>query len=250
MNPNYAENAWPDIGRAAEEDYIVVVPLGCLEQHGPHLPLDCDTSMPTAAIELAGERYGVKALTLPALPFGPAWEHMSFPGTISLTYETWLRVIREVVDSLLRHGFRRIVIWPGCGGHFGIESALYQLWSEARRDGREVVIEIRPPGLSPRAQATVRELFPDSGDLHAGEFETSIQLATRPHLVQGDRIRRPEIKAQPRDGRWWARIEEISEDGATGDPTRASADAGRRLLELLTEDAAEYLRDFDAATRR
>jgi creatinine amidohydrolase len=212
--------------------------------------MDCDTGAPLAAIELARERYGVKAMSLPPLPFGPAWEHMSFSGTISLSYETWLRVIREVVESLLRHGFRRIIIWPGCGGHFGIEAALYQLWSETRRNGREAVIEIRAPGPSTRTQAAVRELFPESGDLHAGEFETSIQLATRPHLVHRDRIRTPKLKQQPRDGRWWARMEEISEDGATGDPRRASAEAGRRLLEALTEEAAEYLRDFDAATRK
>jgi creatinine amidohydrolase len=249
MNPNYAENAWPDIQRAAEEDYIVVVPLGCTEQHGPHLPLDCDTGAPLEAIELARERHGVKALSLPPLPFGPAWEHMSFPGTISLTYETWLRVVREVVASLLRHGFRRILVWPGCGGHFGIESTLYQLWSEARRGGRDVVIEVRDPGPSARVQSAIAELFPDIGELHAGEVETSIQLATRPRLVQRDRVAKPEIKERPRDGRWWARMEEISESGATGDPTRATEEAGRRLIELMTEDAAEYLREFDAASQ-
>lgn len=79
MNVNFAELTWVDIRRAIEDDAIIVLPLGCIEQHGPHLPLDCDAGSPAAAVARASQEHSVRALALPVLPFGPAEEHMSFP---------------------------------------------------------------------------------------------------------------------------------------------------------------------------
>jgi creatinine amidohydrolase len=249
MNVRYGELAWPDIKQAIEEDYIAILPLGCIEQHGPHLPLDTDCGDLREAVELARDKYGVKALLLPALPYGPAWEHMGFPGTMSLTYETWLRVIREVVASLLQHGFRRVLVAQGCGGHFGIEAGLMELWASARREGPDVVIGVRPVGPPPEVMEFSMKAFPGVEDFHAGEFETSIALAMRPHLLHRDRIRKPEMKAQPRHPTWWCRMEEFSETGATGDPTRADAKIGKQLVELMNEEFARHLKDWDEETR-
>lgn len=224
--------------------------LGCIEQHGPHLPLDTDCGDLAEAVELARDKYEVKALLLPLMPYGPAWEHMGFAGTISLTYETWLRVIREIVASLLQHGFRRVLVLPGCGGHFGIEAALLELWASARREGRDVVIGVRPwAGPGPEVMEFAMKMFPDSTDFHAGEFETSLALAARPHLVHRDRLAKPQMKGRPRHECFWCRMEEFSETGATGDPTRADAEIGRRLLELMKEAFARYLKDWDEQTR-
>ena len=190
----------------------------------------------------------MRALVLPVLPYGAAAEHMSFPGTISLSQETHMRVVREIVQSLLQHGFRRIVIVRGCGGHVGLEAAVYELWSQQRRAGRDVFIEIAPIFAgTEEVQAVVRRFFPECQDVHAGEFETSLALATRPHLVSMDRVAETKSKA-PRNGTWWARVEEISENGASGEPRRASAEAGCELLEAMEQSVVTWLTEFDRRT--
>ncbi len=250
MKATYGELTWPDVRDAIAQDAIAILPTGCIEQHGPHLPLDCDAGTPAPAVARACQEHGLRAVVLPVLPYGPAAEHMSFPGTISLSQETHLRVVREITASLLHHGFRRVVIMRGCAGHFGLEAAVYELWSEQRRSGRNVFIEIAPifVGMD-SVQQVVRQWFPDIQDVHAGEGETSLVLATRPHLVATERIPNTKCPAPPH-GSWWARIEEISENGATGEPSRANAEAGRAILEAIEETVAQWLVEFDRRTRR
>jgi creatinine amidohydrolase len=252
MKVLYGEMSWPEVKEAVAADAIVILPTGCIEQHGPHLPLDCDcdAGTPAPAIARACQEHGLRAVVLPVLPYGPAAEHMSFPGTISLSQETHQHVVREIVSSLLHHGFRRVVIMRGCGGHVGLEAAVYELWSQQRRRGRDVFIEVAPifVGLE-SVQQVVRHWFPDIQDVHAGEGETSMVLATRPHLVATERI--PQTKcAAPSHGSWWARVEEISENGATGEPSRAGAEAGQAILAAMEEAMAQWLAEFDHRTRR
>jgi creatinine amidohydrolase len=250
VNVNYAEMTWVDVKRAIDEDAIAILPTGCIEQHGPHLPLDCDALSPAPAVARACREHNLRVIVLPVLPYGPASEHMSFPGTISLSQQTHMRVVCEVVESLLHHGFRRIVIVRGCGGHLGLEAAVYSLWAEERRKGRDVAIEVAPLFAGAAiAQEVARKHFGDHSDVHAGEFETSICLATRPDLVVQDRI--PEGRSRaPSHGSWWALVEEISENGATGEPRRASAEAGRELVDALERSIGAWLAEFDARTRK
>jgi ribosomal protein S18 acetylase RimI-like enzyme len=107
MRTRFEENASPDIAQAAKENCIAVVPLCCIEQHRPHLPVNCDYGRPIRAAELAGERHGAGVLVLPALPYGPAAEHTAFAGTISLSFATWSAVVVEILQNLVR------VIRPG-----------------------------------------------------------------------------------------------------------------------------------------
>ncbi len=185
------------------------------------------------------------------VPYGPAPEHMSFSGTISISYETWLHYVGEILDSLLHHGFRRILLLRGCGGHFGLETVVYERWTAQRREGRDVIMEIAPifAGM-PQVQEVVQRHFPDISDVHAGEFETSMMLASRPQLVAKDRIHEGGKTQLPLDGCWWALAEELSESGATGNPARASAEAGREINEAIENAFIEWLADFGARTKR
>ena len=160
-----------------------------------------------------------------------------------------MRVVREIVASLLQHGFRRIVIMRGCGGQLGVDAAVYELWCEARRRGRDVFVEVAPIfAATAEIQAVVHRHFPGCQDVHAGEVETSLALATRPHLVAADRIPRTRSPAPPH-GSWWARVEEISENGAAGEPARARAEAGREILEALERSVTDWLVAFDRRTK-
>src|SRR6266404_2598338 len=103
----------------AKADAIVIVPVGSLEQHGPHLPVEIDTLLGEAVAlrtaRLAAEQEPV--LVLPMLWTGLSEHHMSFGGTITLDAEAFFASVRCICQSVVRHGFRRIVLWNGHGGN-------------------------------------------------------------------------------------------------------------------------------------
>ena len=233
--------ASPDIAQAVGEGCIVIVPLCCIEQHGPHLPLNCDYGRPIDAARRAAEKHGAKVLVLPALPFGPAAEHVGFPGTISLSFETWSAVVIEILQNLLRDGFRKIVITKGCGGHMGIEGPVYQFYCHNRRRMADLDIRI----FGDQAGAEVAKLAADGGiadphEVHAGGVETSMALVRNPELVHLDRLRKPRKQGSFWHGCWWI-AEDLTETGATGDPTRYDAELGRRIGERMTDLLADFL---------
>ena len=241
MRVKYEDNTSPDIAQAAQEGYIVVLQLGCIEQHGPHLPVGCDYGRPIDAAERAAEKHGAGVLVLPTLPYGTASEHTSFPGTISLSFHTWSRVVVEIVDNLVRDGFRRIVVAKGCGGHMGIEGPLYEYYCNRKRQLRDLDIRI----FGEQAWAEIGKVVEQSDidqppEVHAGAVETSGMMATRPELVHLDRLGEAPEQGDIRDGTWWL-MEDISEAGFTGDPTQYDTDVGRAIAERMTEAFADFL---------
>ena len=117
----WKEMSWVEVGRAAEEGRIAVLPLGSVEQHGPMIPVGCDYLLAQywglEGARRARDDHGVPVVVLPALPFGRATHHTDFPGTISLSLETYLKVLEDVVREVLRAGFRKIACISGHGGN-------------------------------------------------------------------------------------------------------------------------------------
>jgi len=243
MRIRFEENASPDIAQAVRENYIVLVPLGCVEQHGPHLPLNSDWGMRSIirAAEQAQAKHGAKVLVLPLLPFGTAAEHTAFPGTISLSFETWSSVVVEILGNLVRDGFRRIVVLKGCGGHMGIEGPVYQFFCEKKRHVEDLDIRV----FGEQAWAEIGKLASESTvfdpkEYHAGGVETSMVLAENPELVHLDRLKQPEEQKASWHGCWWI-MESLSDTGATGDPTRYDVELGKRIIERTTEVLADLV---------
>ena len=104
----------------ARQDAVVILPLGAIEQHGPHLPVEVDSRLgEEVALRTArvmSER-GQKVLVLPMLWPGVSEHHMSFGGTITLGFATYRAVVEDIVRSVLRHGFRRIALLNAHGGN-------------------------------------------------------------------------------------------------------------------------------------
>jgi len=109
------EMSWPEAESAFAEGRVVLVPVGSTEQHGPHLPLGTDSFTAQALAARAGRRTG--ALVTPTLPFGYAEYHTDFAGTLSLSNETYTRVLIELVDRLVRYGATHILFVNGHGGN-------------------------------------------------------------------------------------------------------------------------------------
>jgi len=114
----FGDLTYEEIRERAKQGWLAIVPTGCTEQQGPHLPVDFDAwivgTVCLAAAKRAGAKHGVNALVLPAIPFGPTPEHRGYgSGYIHLPQELHEAVVSSVLDSLVEQGFRCIVVWCG-----------------------------------------------------------------------------------------------------------------------------------------
>ena len=219
------------------QDAIALIPTGCTEQQGPHLTVDFDTWLVTAICEAAAvraeERHGVRVVVLPTVPFGPTPEHRSFgTGFVDLPQTTHEAVIASVLASVADQGFRRAVIWRGCGGH-DLAGAVERF--NATQDRCRAV----QPDLP------YRDIWLDKGDVrdeggHADGFATSLALHLRPESVRTDEIRDPDNRPVDWDD---PNLDfgAYSSTGVLGRPTVASAELGATLWEEIVSRTAEFI---------
>lgn len=246
MSHYYADLTSEEVSEAARADAILVLPTGCTEQQGPHLPIDVDSFLITAFVSEAArlaQQEGIKVYVLPTLPYGPAEEHMAFPGAISISAETHARIVGEILDSLVEHGFRRLVVAEGCGGH-QLYHACLEARARARKQGKRVLVWRIAAGGEAWAPL-VTEVFGERPlDFHAGEVATSINLYLRPEAVRQEKLAKPVQKFFGGNLVWFA--EELSDSGGGGDPRRASAEAGRKLVNGIVHLYLEQFRTIAA----
>jgi len=195
-----ADLTWPEAGRLARDPRaLVLLPLGAIEQHGPHLPLVVDL---LGAEELARRlaphlaRAGWRPVLAPALPYGVSTLAVGWAGTVSLSPPTFRRVVTEVVGALVAHGFRRVVFtnYQADPDHLrAIDRVRRDL---ARRRGLTVLVAGFVPGApapnamtNPRVRRHLRSGTPDA-EWHSGELETAMVMAAAPRLVRRGVARR------------------------------------------------------------
>jgi creatinine amidohydrolase len=247
-----------ELSQAARSHPLVILPLGCTEQHAAHLPVDADTYQVERVVRdgatLARERHGVESVVLPTMPFGPAAEHLGFAGTISVPSELYVGLVKHVLGSALDSGFDRLGVVRGCTGHWVVPGALWDLKAEAQRAGRTVTIHDLT--MEAEYRALKEKHLPRAPGGHAGAMETSLLLAGRPRSVRREAIAAPVLRAFP--DRWVDAGEvflftEATSTGALGDPSDASAQAGERLWADLIASFADRLKvvaDQDRALGR
>ncbi len=153
---------WMQVEAWLERDDRCVLPLGSTEQHA-YLSLETDTVLPERVAADAAEPLGVPVF--PALTFGLSPYFMAFPGTVSLSTETYERVLQEILGSLVQHGFRRILVVNGHGGNCEAREAL-EAWAREREG---VVLRWYDWWRAPDTMAAVRAIDPEAG--HASWME-------------------------------------------------------------------------------
>ena len=218
-----------------------VLAVGSTEYHGDHLPYGTDTLVAEHLAEAVAARVE-GLLVLPPLPFGMSEHYASFPVAISLSTETLMRVLREVLGSLLGHGLRRLLV---INGHDGNMAAIEAATREFRVEHPEMRIAVLEAWWQTGAALLPEGTFEVWGGLgHAGEGETSMMLAVAPELVEMGRARGavPELPAHVQV-KW--RFQELTPYGVTGDPTRATKDKGVRMRDALVDLLASFLQDMD-----
>lgn len=238
----YGELTYEEIAAYATAGAVAVVPAGCTEQQGPHLPVDVDSWFAESLMVAAAERAaasGVQALVLPVLPFGPTPEHRGYgSGFIDLPRHLHETVVGALLDSLADQGFTRLMLWQGCGGHQ--LAATVQEFNRRRRDSCRAVLPA-PPFF---------DLWCRIGDPavpggHADSFITSIVLYKRPYAVRHDRLWDPGSRVPDWDDPDLD-FTRYSSTGVIGDPTQADAALGEALWNACVDWSAEALVELAA----
>ncbi len=208
--------------------WLAILPLGSIEQHGPHLPIGTDWYIASYLGE--GVARVLDAWLLPTQPYSCAQEHQDFPGTITLRPATLAVLFADIVASLGRMSVPRLVILNYHGGNMALKSIVRDL----NRQQRDVtVMMLNPyegvPGL------TMTE------DLHSGDFETSQWLYLQPELVRP--TAEDFVPSVPPERLDQIGLRAISPQGLWGRPSAATAARGERDLAYMIEHAAQRIRD-------
>ncbi|WP_181782532.1 creatininase family protein [Pseudonocardia pini] len=235
---------------ALPADTVAVLPLGAIEQHGPHLPVSTDLVTASAAAEAAVSASDVPCVLLPALAYTKSDEHHAFPGSLWLSWDTLMRTLEDIGRSLAASGLSRLLFVNGHGGN----SALGQVASRQLR--REFGLRTFFAHLSvPVDQGGSGSAETEYGlGIHGGHGETSLMLHLRPDLVHMDlAVRRvPEGLREfsligfgkPVSFGWLS--EDFGPDGHVGDPTGATPEHGK---EMFDGAVGQLVRVIDEAHR-
>ncbi|HMQ31462.1 MAG TPA: creatininase family protein [Chloroflexaceae bacterium] len=256
----YADLTWPEVNEAVALGKVILLPVGSTEQHGRHLPLDVDNLLATGVCLEAGRRQPERILVAPTIPYGFNIHAMDFPGTVHVAYDHFVEFCLDVVKSFAYHGFKRIVIVDGHGSNehllefVGRRAVLetdalvasFMWWNMLRVD----------PGFLP----SVRDSAFPGGAAHACEIETSLYLHLCPEKVQMDKAE-DQITFHNSQGatgfRWFdafgagpVRLVEwtssYTPSGVVGQPTLATAEKGRRILDEAVRHLLDWVTEFQA----
>lgn len=238
MSRSWIELTQPEIKAQFERNPLVILPCGSVEQHGAHLPTGTDIYAANAVSHAVAER--MDGVVLPGGPLGVTPMHMPFEATISLSPETYQRVVIETCLSTAKHGAKRLLI---VNWHEGNSASLGLAAEQLHRThGMTVVIA--------QACYVAEELWgEDCGGLtHAGEIEALAVLSEHAHLVHLDRVNG---SSEMRQGAQMDKlrrtrsfipiltdIRSIAPTGWYGDPSPATAERGRRMIEDIAEAVA------------
>jgi creatinine amidohydrolase len=246
--------SWVEVGRCAKEGRIALIPLGSVEQHGPMIPVGCDFYLAhTWALEgarRARDDHGVRVVVLPAIPFGRATQHIDFPGTVSLSLETYVKLLQDIVREVIRAGFRKIACVSGHGGNIApAHEALKDLSGRLKTEG---VTGVRlymadSHNCFSGADKMYAKMPQGQFNFHADAVETSYYMFNRPDLVKKEGMVKPKVKCDrmPLHASWFTKGD-ITETGSSGNPTLANAEYGRELYEYVADALAAFLKKVQA----
>jgi creatinine amidohydrolase len=242
---------WKEIAEMPhKENTVIIQPIGAIEQHGHHLPIAVDSAISLGVLgkALAQLDDNIPAYALPCLYYGKSNEHSGFPGTITLSAETLLSVIKEMAASIYSSGFRKLILMNSHGGQPQImEIAARDLHQEHPDFNVFPFFTWRVPNVAAEL-ITKQEL---EHGIHAGDAETSIMLSLLPEQVKMDLAVKEYPQNLPQDSllsmegklpfAWLTK--EVSTTGVMGDATVATLEKGDRILASLADGWVTVIKD-------
>jgi creatinine amidohydrolase len=254
MLVQWKDLGWEDFLKLDRERAVAVLPVAAIEQHGPHLPVSVDSDINAGILAAAAPLVSanVPVYLLPQLPVGKSNEHSAYPGTLVIGAETVIRMWTDVADSVVRAGFRKILIFNSHGGQ-------PQLVDVVVRDLR-VRHGILAVAASSYALGLPEGLFDPQEEkhgIHGGAIETSMMMHLRPETVRTERIDNfpssgiaierdyQMLRLEGAIGIGWM-TQDVHRSGAVGDARAARAEAGAKVVAYAAERLATLLAEISA----
>ena len=250
----YEDNTWPEMREEIKAQKVALLVVGSIEQHGPALPLGTDSFLGYEVCRRAAEKVPDDVLLLPPISFGVSEHHMDFPGTIAIKGDTLVRYLTEICQSLVRHGFRKILLVNSHGGNAQSVGAVV----------RDIALTTNALCMSTGASALISDEIKAlreseiGGIGHAGESETSRMLYIRPDLVKKDLVAKDGIlesdllDSVPHDpnkklvAMFIEPFSKWTKCGIIGDATKASAEKGEKWINTSAQHLAELIKQYKA----
>jgi len=238
---------------------VVVLPIGSIEQHGPHLPLEVDTAivenLATKVVSYLDR--SVRILVAPTVCFGCSEHHLAFPGTISLRHETFMCLIEDIISSLHKAGARRFFLLNAHGGNYAALSCVVQKL-QVRLDS---LIALGSWWNMAKERLSRERSSAPGGAGHAGELETSLMQYLAADLVKEEKFRAhyptaPELffprdmlrKSERYGAVVYLETDRLSSTGQLGDPTEANPQKGAKFCQIIVEELAKFLQKFSSCS--
>ena len=238
----------------AIEQVVAVLPVAAIEQHGPHLPVSVDTTLVEGVIA-AGLPHlppELPVLFLPTQAVGKSNEHIRFPGTLTLSAETLIRVWMEIGESVARAGVRKLVLFNSHGGQVSIMDIV----ARDLRTRCGLIVYSTNWFTLPLGDAVNGQFSPEEHrfGIHAGDMETSMLLALRPQHVDMAQARDFRSTAQERAAKYpilgngssaklgW-QVQDYNPMGAAGNAALATPEKGRAVIEAAGRQLAQLLQE-------
>jgi len=234
----FDELSMKEAENAAKNGKVVIIPIGSVEEHGEHLPLCTDSLQPEyIALEVAKK---TESLVAPPLRYGVCASARGFPGTISISFESLYRIMKDVLEEFVRNGFTRLLVLSGHAGQAHMAAlrlaAQKVVWHHEKAEQKR---RLRIMVCSDYDFAyELRGKYFDVRDGHAGTIETSRIMAIKPELIKkkGEKsypkMPRFEIVANP---------ERYFPSGVMGDPTEASVEKGQKTNDYITKEVVNLV---------
>jgi len=243
----WAKCTWTEARDLLTDKLVALLPIGCTEPHGPHLPLDTDVTIATAQARRAVELFaaaGVRAIVLPPIAYGVTNYTEGFAGRLTIRPGTLWALIEDVIEALEQEGVRRIVLINGHlePAHVAVLRGVVLDHAErSAQKAQAIVADV----TKRRWAATLGEEF-QSGDCHAGRYESSLVLHADPSNVRDSRKALAPLSIDLLS-KMKAGVTTFQAAGASeaycGDPANASAEEGRELVDALARVVVESARE-------
>jgi len=237
---------WQEIEEKLKIVDTAILPCGAIEQHGPHLPVDIDYfDAFYLAKKVAEACSNPKPFVLPPIPYGVSYHHEDFKGTLSVTNDALSKFVYDIGMTLAKNGIKKIIVLNGHGDNAPTLSYAAQM---INRDA-EIFVCVETGETS---DIDLYDLIETPNDIHAGEIETSTALAIRPDMVKMDKAVNETLRfgskylnyTSDRGVAWYVRTRRISESGVMGDPTKASAEKGKRMWEIMIAHLVKFVEEI------
>lgn len=232
----------------AHQDAVVILPIASIEQHGPHLPTMTDTRLGhEVAVRAARKVQKTRPVVVaPVVWSGLSEHHMPFGGTLTISAATFRALLADLITSMTRLGFRKILLSNSHGGNI---IAMQQICDELSLDCPATLVATTY--ASEAAEQIAALLEDQDGVQHAGEAETSMMLACQGELVDVSDLASlgtpgeggPTFLKAGRASYRWRPFAHKTADGVSGTPARSDAEKGEALLEVSGEAIAALILD-------